>query len=124
MKKTQEADADAETEHWRIFWLELQRTVAETQLFDCIFEIIVLFVAHREKASVHKRLDMLIPWQLFSRRRTFDSNRVPHTGVAGCLEVCNDIADLTRANLRFGLHRWAQRADLECEAVSTSCHHL
>ena len=60
MQEAKEANPHAITQHWRVLWLELQRTIAQAQPLNRLLQVIVIFVGHREKARIDEGLDLFV----------------------------------------------------------------
>ena len=60
MQEAKEANPHAKAKHRRILWLKLQGAITQAQLLNRFFQVIVIFVAHREKPRIDKGLDFFI----------------------------------------------------------------
>ena len=62
MEQTQEANAEAKTEHWAIFWLEAQGGIRERKFFDGLFQVFILIITNWKKSGVDKRENVFVTW--------------------------------------------------------------
>ena len=117
VEQTEEADAETEAEHGRVFGFKMEGGVGEGELLDGVFEVLVLVVADGEKAGVNEGEDVFVAWERGGVGSGDESDGVANLGFAGGFEVGDDVANLAGGEFGARGHFGGEGADFEGETV-------
>ena len=124
MEQPQKANTHAKSKYWRVFWFELQGTITKAQFLNRILQIIVVFVANRKEPRINEWLNIFVARQHLICTSTLCCYRIAHSCLTCRLKIRYNIPDFTRGNITLSLHDWAQRSNLQCQAISIRRKHL
>ena len=123
VEKTEEADTKTETKNRGVFRLEVECGIRHGELLDSVFQILILVVRDWEKASIDERKDIFVAGERLGGGRFGEGDSIADFGLAGSLQVRDDVADASLVEALRGGHFRRERTNFERNAVGLGRHH-
>ena len=123
VQKAQESDSESESECVRSFGFPDQGRIVEGQLFEGVFQLLVLIGIDRIQTGKNHWLDVAIAGQGFICWLGFQGDGVAHLDFGNILQTSDDIADIAVVQAVERLFLRRASANFLDKGVGARCHH-